>query len=167
MGDFATPGDRQRDRLSPFTRALHALSRQRHLVTAAGVFLLIVAAWCSWRPPPGPQSIADEDGFAELNEFDEQASGATDRQPAFGAPFHPSGHLQWGQPELPPSPADLPSLGFADESPTTFAPTNSAPAWLLGTIEPDEEPPLPAWNSSPNGLRYSRNANNAEPTTLR
>jgi hypothetical protein len=177
MGDITTPGDCHPEDSSLLTRALLALSAHRYLVFASGVCLLVIAAWCGSQISTASRSVEADDSYAEIDgyqpteapRFGDAGGGAASTPPAF-PPL--TGGLQWGQPEPPPSPSQLPSLGF--ELPATpssaFAPSavSSAPTWLVGTIETDDDAPgLPAWNPSPFELHYSRNAKNAEPTTLR
>lgn len=158
---------------SPFSKTLYALSGHRHLVLATGVCLLLLGAWHGWQPSSTPPATASDTGFDELDGFAATSDPQFGELPALVAPSPASGALQWGQPELPPSPTDQTAFNMTPPAPSTeaFAPLalpSTAPAWLAGTIEAvDETPTLPDWIPSEHDLRYSRNTKSADAAAIR
>jgi hypothetical protein len=164
---------------SPLIRTLDKLSEHRHLVLAAGVLLMLVAAWCGWHQVGTSSTPAAEDEFAELEGFDAEAApaprevAATDADPLIvPAPLMVVEPPPWDSGALSRSLAgsaeepSMISLAISQEL-STQASTDSTPVWFVGTIEPvDASIELPAWTPEP-VQRYTRDTNHSEPSMTR
>jgi hypothetical protein len=141
--------------LSPRSQAFDALSEHRHLVLAAGVLLLLFAAWCGWRSLDSSSPRESDEEFAELDGFDAAeapALGAAETAATLNmSPSMAEMTLPPWNGTIPPSPSGSPTDGslvsFATSQETmAFASHESLPVWFVGAIEPVEDAiELPAW----------------------
>ena len=141
--------------LLPQTKTLDALSQHRHVALAAGVLLMLVAAWCGWRQFDSPSTPAAGDEFVELDGFDapampDFAENVAAVAPDDSAPLPEIVLPPWNN-VAPASPAISSDGGsfvrFAmSQELSSPASTAEPPVSFVGTIEPaDDATELPTW----------------------
>jgi hypothetical protein len=156
MGDATGRTERRRssNNISVFTRILFVTSEHRYLATGVCSGLLMLALWGGWQQVTSKPAARDEDGFAEFDGFEDTAAPTLGEAAGSEALAVPAAL----------STIEPPAMDLSTAFPPSAVPAESAPAWLVGTIETDADP----FSSVPeSAIRYTRNVPNDGGTVTR